>query len=117
MPEDAHASCFYLRAVGLMRLGRFTQAREAVREMTDSHPAFMRGVALREVLSKRVKHEGSQGMVMLVAAAAVLLAVGVAAAYSLWPSSSSSSSRGGRAQTGGHRRYVSGLRHRGYRFE
>lgn len=116
MPETTHAECFFLRCVGLIRLGRFTEAREAIREMTDSHPAFMRGVALREVLVKRVKHEGSQGMVLALAAGVVLLAVGIAATYALWPSSTQGGS-GRAAAAMAPRRYVSGLRRRGYQFE
>lgn len=119
MPEEDHAECLFLRAVGLMRLGRHSECREALREMTDRHPAFMRGVALRDVFASHVSSQGRAGLVVILGGA---IALGIAAWW-FWPrggmasDASASGSSAGRRYSGGYsHRPSSGLRGGGYSF-
>jgi hypothetical protein len=83
--EEGHAECLLLQGIGMLRLGAFADAKELVREVTMTHPAFMRGVALREVLVKRVSNQGVWGLVGIVCAVVV---VGLVTWY-VWPRSES----------------------------
>ncbi|KAA0152925.1 hypothetical protein FNF27_00097 [Cafeteria roenbergensis] len=119
MPEDDHAECLFLRAVGLMRLGRHSECREALRELTDRHPAFMRGVALRDVFAAHVAVQGRAGLAIVIGGA---IALGLAAWW-FWPRGGVTSdapaadAAAGRRYTGGYsHRPSSGLRGGGYSF-
>jgi len=115
MPEDEHAECLFLRTVGLMRLGKMREARESVREMTDRHPAFMRGVALREVFAAKAATQGRTGLLLIGAGVAV-------AGLVLWwmwsKSGQAAATAAAPAARGGYqgRQPVGGLRSDGYSF-
>lgn len=64
--------CLFYSAVGQMRDGRFGDALETIRTLTTEHPAFMRGVALREVFKRQVQSKAPGGALVLAGGIALL---------------------------------------------